>query len=205
MEFAMRGRSTSAPLLPDSEHARSADQNDDEERDAHGKHTRWIILVPNLSKRQIVRAVLGVLALIIFIAGAIVSAIGVFKYRKLAFPHRAVHASLAHVKDGRNVIVPFFGRDGDAKRVRLVMTVWFREGTKVVEPDSAAEDAKRYWMQDSGEDQRWWYGGQGFVMPDPGPQLHQWEAVWTGDLQGMDSLERDARNVAKVTLPGRVV
>ena len=58
-------------------------------------------------------------------------------------------------------------------------------------------------MHDSDEDKRWFFGGQGYVIPDRTPQLHAWEAVWTGDMEGMDTLEEDRRAIARVTLPGR--
>lgn len=204
MEYALQSRTATAPLLPPSEQARPASHD---EHDEHGKHTKWIVLVPKYSSRQVFHALLGLLALVLVVAGAIASIIGVVKYRKLAFPHRAVHASLAHVKDGRNFVAPYFDRSGGGhtKDVKIVMTVWFREGTKPLEPEPDTDGGGRYWMHDSDEDKRWFFGGQGYVIPDQTPQLHAWEAVWTGDMEGMDTFEEDRRAVARVTLPGRVL
>lgn len=145
---------------------------------------------------------------VLCIAAIVGSLIGINKYRHLAFPHRAVHASIAQSKDGQNVVGPYFGRaaDGDEKEVRLVMTVWHREGISFppVNKNNVMDRRSQNHEQRSANARWWGSGGQGYIVPENNAQ-HQWETIWTGNMSGLTSVEDQRKDTVKIVLPGRVV
>jgi hypothetical protein len=160
---------------------RERDRSDcyDEDRE---KHTAWIAFP--------YRSVLYVLAILtaIFLVGFITVGgfLGAQAYRRLVFPHQAVHASKATIKDGSRVVKPYYSPakyGGVTDRATLVMTVWFREGVTLAPPPRGIAE---YWdwreERDEEDYSRLGRGEQGYIRPEKGLQ-NEWEVVWKGDIK----------------------
>ena len=157
------------------------------------------------------RIAYGLLAVVVlgFLASATYgSIVGVQAYRRLVFPHRAVHASTTSLKSGNNIVKPYFApaqKGGVANSGALQIRIWHREGTPL--PPRPKKEGQQYdWMEWNAEEidqDRRASGAQGYIMLDQGRQ-NDWEQVWTGQ-QTITDIGALSEVTYNVVLPARVV
>ncbi|WRT67365.1 uncharacterized protein IL334_004336 [Kwoniella shivajii] len=169
----------------------------------HGKHTKWM----EIPFRRIAHILLAIITLAVIILTVLGSLLGYHKYRRIAFPHRQVHASPATAKDGSRVVKPYFApKDkGGVETGCLVMKIWFREGIayeEILDPASNDYWIKQQLLMDQISGRRL-TGEQGFVGPELGKQ-GSWEEVWTGSMDDL-GIEEKRTTTSRVVLPGKVI
>jgi hypothetical protein len=135
------------PLLsnPEDPHVTShqAGNEDWTHSSPHGKYSKWVAF----PFRRIVQALLAIIALVALGFAIYGSVIGFHAYRRLVFPHRAVHASLATVKDGSRVVKPYFApkAKGGVQNGTLLVRIWFKDGEKEMSLPASDESRELDW------------------------------------------------------------
>jgi hypothetical protein len=202
MELSQVGHDPALPLLADTE-ALAPRHSPSHRIDSHGKHTRWVA-VPF---RRILYGIIGITVLVALGFATYGSVIGFHAYRRLVFPHAAVHASAATVKDGTRVVRPYFGPTSQEgiPRASLNVKLWHREGTPLppLEGDKTSHEYHYdMWLR---EQSGWYYptGEQGYVQKETGDNK-EWEEIWSGSLADFD-IETTVKATKQVTLPGHIV
>lgn len=195
----MLDRNSAVPLLSPEDESSRTDRSD------HGKYTKWVSLQPQVSFRKFAYILLGITGILLLVGAVIGSMVGVKKYRNVAFPHRAVHASLAQSKGRTDIVESYFqpSSSGSNQDVRLIMNVWFREGT-VPRPAPGEDNSTAFYYAEWEAGRKWMYGGQGFNLSERA-QDNQWESIWTGELSDVSSLEAHHTENVRLVLPGRIV
>ena len=132
VESRRRDQDIALPLLSNPDNPRvmsdQAGSEDWSHSNSHGKYSKWVAF----PFRRIVQALLAIVALVALGFATYGSVIGFHAYRKLVFPHRAVHASPATVKDGSRVVKPYFAPEarGGVQKGTLLVRIWFKDGEK---------------------------------------------------------------------------
>lgn len=209
------------PLLSNHEDPRmTSNQAGSEEwtqTSPHGKYSKWVAF----PFRRIVQALLAIIALVALGFAIYGSVIGFHAYRKLVFPHRAVHASPATVKDGSRVVRPYFApkAKGGVQNGTLLVKIWFKEAesqppppAKLESDDPNFEDLSDnpYW------EDLWRQEGQLRSMSSIGETGYVEDTLvgygkntsWTEQFATeipINDIERVEDKVVRVTLPGPVM
>ncbi|WWC70034.1 uncharacterized protein I206_103978 [Kwoniella pini CBS 10737] len=182
--------------------------NDDESppnlgKNDHGKHTKWI----QFPFRRILQVILAIVVVVILISSIVGSVIGIKSYHRLTFPHKAVHASSTKLTDPSKIVKPYFEEHGGDNK--LVVKIWHREGSHHPQPSIPPEGySDLHWRIENewyDEQRRVRFGGeQGFIKIDDIPQ-HDWQEIWSLDINNI-VISGNRRNVkAEVTLPGAII
>jgi len=174
----------------------------------HGKYSKWVAF----PFRRLVQALLAIIALVALGFAIYGSVIGFHAYRKLVFPHRAVHASPATVKDGSRVVKPYFAPEarGGVQKGALLVRIWFKEGEKdMPRPalnESRGSDWEDLWLQEQQLMSMSSIGEKGFVDYTPVGMEGQtsWIEQYAIDVP-INDIERMKDQVVRVTLPGETV
>lgn len=200
------------PTAHDEVELRSAllpgDATEQPEISFRGKHTEWFQFssIFTVRSRRIFIGALTLLA-VSFTAAAIYGAfLATSAYRRIAFPHKAVHATEAQAKDGLDVVRPYFApaARGGISDIYLSITVWFRPGEPLPTFSSLSEDEPRWWRADEAEESHRMTGELGYVPAESG--VHPpWELVWSGNLSGLTDIEGSSRDTIQLVLPGRIM
>jgi len=205
-------RDISLPLLPNPEdpHVRTNQGGSEEwtHSSSHGKYSKWVAF----PFRRILHALLAIIALVALGFAVYGSLIGFHAYRKLVFPHRAVHASPATVKDGSRVVKPFFapGKKGEVDSGTLLVRIWFKDGEKETPLPVLNESRTSDW------EDRWRLEQLLFSMSNIGETGYvtdtlvgmKGQASWIEQFAieiPIDDIERTENKVAHVTLPGETM
>jgi hypothetical protein len=154
-------------------------------------------------------AVIALAALSFAIYG---STVGVNAYRRLAFPHRAVHASAATVKDGSRVVRPYFAPQakGGIHNGTLLVRIWFGQVADR-EPLFYNPESHDYWTAVWQREQRMRLlgdiGETGFVELRSFGEAKakpKWTETFATEIKISD-IERTERHVAHIMLPGHIM
>jgi len=174
----------------------------------HGKYSKWVAF----PFRRLVQALLAIIALVALGFGLYGSFIGFHAYRRLVFPHRAVHASPATVKDGSRVVKPYFApkAKGGVHNGTLLVKLWFRDGEKDLSlpalDDSRELDWEDMWRRERLTRSMGNIGETGYV--DDTLVGTEREATWIQQFSTqipIKDIEDTEDTVAHVILPGQTV
>jgi hypothetical protein len=212
VESRRQDRDIALPLLsnPEDPHVTShqAGNEDWTHSNSHGKYSKWVAF----PFRRIVQALLAIVALVALGFAIYGSVIGFHAYRKLVFPHRAVHASPATVRDGSRVVKPYFAptAKGGVQSGTLLMRIWFKDGEKdMPRPafnESRGSDWEDLWRQEQQLVSMSSIGETGYV--DDTLVGMEGQASWIEQFAHeipIKDIERMEDMVARVTLPGETM
>lgn len=212
VESHRQNRDISLPLLstPEDPHVRTNQGGSEEwtHSSSHGKYSKWVAF----PFRRILHALLAVIALIALGFAMYGSFIGFHAYRKLVFPHRAVHASPATVKDGSRVVKPYFAPEvkGGVQSGTLLVKIWFKDGEKDKSLPAFDESRETDW------EDMWRRERQIMSMANIGETGYvddtllgtkgqgRWVEQYATEISIKD-IERTEDMVARVTLPGETM
>jgi hypothetical protein len=221
VESRRQDRDIALPLLSIREdpHVTSnqAGSEDWSHSSTHGKYSKWV----TFSFRRLVQALLAIIALVALGFAIYGSVIGFHAYRKLVFPHRAVHASPATVKDGSRVVKPYFAPEarGGVQKGTLLIRIWFKEAESQPPRPAKLESDDPNW-EDLSDNPHWedlWrqegqlrsmssIGETGYVedtLVDYGKNT-SWTEQFATEIS-INDIERVEDKVVRVTLPGPVM
>jgi len=211
-ETRLDERDISLPLLShpdDPQKAGSRARSDDWTHSSpHGKYSKWVAF----PFRRILHALLAVIALVVVGLVAYGSFVGFHAYRRLVFPHRAVHASAATARDGSRVVKPYFTPKGKGgvHEGTLLMKIWFQDQESQIPLPYPNGSNDAYWEYE------WRQGRQLALMNSIGETgfvdgslvgmegQSDWTEQFSVELPIRD-VERTVNSVAHVTLPGRIM
>ena len=174
----------------------------------HGKYSKWVAF----PFRRLLQGLLAIIALVALGFAIYGSVIGFHAYRKLVFPHRAVHASPATVRDGSRVVKPYFApkAKGGVQNGTLLVKIWFKEGEKdMPRPafnESRGSDWEDLWRQEQQLTSMSEIGETGYV--DDTLVGMEGQASWVEQLAievPINDIERTEDQVVRVTLPGETM
>ena len=207
----LRGRDVSIPLL--STEGRRNDPNENHEdwthSSIHGKYSKWVAF----PYKQTIYGLLAVVALVVLGLSTWGSVVGFNAYRKLVFPHRAVHASSATARDGSRVVTPYFApssksKDGEGvSSGTLQIRIWFREPLGETTMPVNYTQTEDYWSNEQQYQSASSIGETGYVSSDlqeEDKNQSDWIEAFSTEVE-IGDIERTHNRVARVTLPGQIM
>jgi len=212
VESRRRDQDIALPLLSNPDNPRvMSDQAGSENwshSNSHGKYSKWVAF----PFRRIVQALLAIVALVALGFAIYGSVIGFHAYNKLVFPHRAVHASPATVKDGSRVVKPYFApkAKGGVQSGTLLVKIWFKDGEKDMSLPafdvSRETDWEDMWRRERQIMSMGNIGETGYVDDTLVGTEGQgsWMEQFATEIMIKD-IERTEDVVARVTLPGETM
>jgi hypothetical protein len=207
----LRGRDASIPLLSNPGETRESGNEAESEEwtqsSTHGKYSKWVAF----PYRQTVYALLGVLALVALGLSTYGSVLGFNAYRRLVFPHRAVHASSATARDGTRVVTPYFapsakGKAGVSSGI-LQVRIWFRE--PIIESPLPVNytQTEDYWIIEQQYQSMSSIGETGYVSSDlkeEDASQSDWIEAFATEIE-IGDIERTEHKKVQVKLPGHIM
>jgi hypothetical protein len=213
VESRRQERDIALPLLSDAEDHQERDDRAASENwnrpSSHGKYSQWVAF----PFRRIIHVLLAVAALVALGLVSYGSFVGFHAYRRLVFPHRAVHASPATIRDGSRVVKPYFApktKDG-VHNGTLLVRIWFKEEEENHLPMPTYDDANDKYYEDIWRQERQLVsmdsiGETGYIddtLAGVGGQT-KWIEQFATEIPITD-IERTENMVAHVTLPGQTM
>lgn len=201
-------RDIALPLLSDHQDPRVTGQqaiSEDWNSSPHGKYSKWVAF----PFRRMLHVLLGIIALVILALATWGSLVGFHAYRRLVFPHRAVHASSATARDGSRVVSPYFAptSKGGVSSGILLVRIWFQDGGIVPAHNGSRDVDWRYlWRQERQLESMSSIGETGYIDDTVAGLEGQgtWVEQFTTELP-IGNIERTQDMVSHVTLPGPIM